>query len=181
MPAGVHQPKNVLITGGCGFIGANFVNFIFNAWPTTKIVNVDKLILNSDINYVAEHVRTSPRYELVLADIRNQSVISRILNDNKIDTIIHFAADCTSTRCYNEPCEAIQNNVLSYIDFLEAVREYGAVSKFIHISTDEVYGDSGLESDEVPKVETDLLRPGNPYAATKIAAEAYANMYQVAY
>ena len=146
------QLRNILITGGCGFIGANFVNFAFNYWPKSRITNLDKLILNSDINYVSKHVRESERYQLVLADIQNTEVVSDILVKNevcvrlfreiiaiiKIDTIIHFAADCTSTRCYGDPCEAVQNNVLSFIDFLECVKNFGKVKRFIHISTDEV-------------------------------------------
>uniref|UniRef100_A0A914YQV5 NAD(P)-binding domain-containing protein n=1 Tax=Panagrolaimus superbus TaxID=310955 RepID=A0A914YQV5_9BILA len=156
-------PKNVLITGGCGFIGANFVNYIHSAWPNSNFVNIDKLILNSDVNYVSEEVRNSPRYEVCLADIRNRDVISRILESKTIDTIIHFAADCTSTRCYNEPCEAIENNVISYVQFLDTVKDYGKIQKFVHISTDEVYGDSGMESDEIPKSESELMYPGNPF------------------
>lgn len=173
--------KNVLITGGCGFIGSNFVNYIFRAWPEARIVNLDKLILNSDVNYVDEEIRNSDRYQVVLADIKNKKVILDILEKNEINYIIHFAADCTSTRCYSEPCEAVQNNVISYINLLEAAKEYKKISKFIHISTDEVYGDSDLKSDEIPKDEEELLRPGNPYAATKIAGEAYSNLYRQAF
>ncbi|KAK6034500.1 hypothetical protein COOONC_27994 [Cooperia oncophora] len=73
-----------------------------------------------------------------------------ILEENQIDTVIHFAADCTSTRCYNETIEAIENNVIAFIEFLE------------------VYGDSGLGEDEAGKVEESRLLPGNPYAATKV-------------
>jgi dTDP-D-glucose 4,6-dehydratase len=79
-----YEPKRVLITGGCGFIGANFVNFIHNAWPHANFVNVDKLILNSDINYVAEHVRNSSRYKLVLADIKNKVAMKQVLEENEV-------------------------------------------------------------------------------------------------
>lgn len=81
---GSYQPKNVVVTGGCGFIGANFVNFIHDAWPDSRFVNVDKLILNSDINYVAEHVRNSPRYKLVLADIKNRAAMKKVLEENEV-------------------------------------------------------------------------------------------------
>ncbi|CAD5222176.1 unnamed protein product [Bursaphelenchus xylophilus] len=175
------KPTRLLVTGGCGFIGANYINFAFDFWPDVFIVNLDKLILNSDINYVSERVRNSERYKLALADIRNKAVVTDILETYNIDCIIHFAADCTSTRCYNDPCEALQNNVFSYIDFLEAVRDYGKVSKFIHISTDEVYGDSDLTDEETGKSEDEPMKPGNPYAATKIAAEHYANLFRESY
>ncbi|KHJ78627.1 NAD dependent epimerase/dehydratase family protein, partial [Oesophagostomum dentatum] len=91
------------------------------------------------------------------------------------------AADCTSTRCYNETIEAIENNVIAFIEFLEAVRKYGKIKRFVHISTDEVYGDSGLGDDESGKIEASRLLPGNPYAATKIAGEAYVRAFITQY
>uniref|UniRef100_A0A9J2P7K1 dTDP-D-glucose 4,6-dehydratase n=1 Tax=Ascaris lumbricoides TaxID=6252 RepID=A0A9J2P7K1_ASCLU len=174
----MYEPKRALVTGGCGFIGSNFINYIFHVWPDVHFVNCDKLILNSDACYVDEEVRSSERYQLVTADIRNSEVVRRILNENKIDTVVHFAADCTSTRCYGDPIESVENNVIAFIKLLDAVREYGAVKRFIHISTDEVYGDSDLSEDEKGKLEDSLLLPGNPYAATKAACESYAHMYR---
>uniref|UniRef100_A0A914ZLJ4 dTDP-D-glucose 4,6-dehydratase n=2 Tax=Parascaris univalens TaxID=6257 RepID=A0A914ZLJ4_PARUN len=174
----MYKPKKALVTGGCGFIGSNFINYIFHVWPDVHFVNLDKLILNSDAHYVDEEVRSSERYQLVTADIRNSEVVRRILNENEIDTVVHFAADCTSTRCYGDPIESIENNVISFIKFLDAVQEYGAVKRFIHISTDEVYGDSNLSADEKGKLEDSVLLPGNPYAATKAACESYVHMYR---
>uniref|UniRef100_A0A8R1TK37 NAD(P)-bd_dom domain-containing protein n=1 Tax=Onchocerca volvulus TaxID=6282 RepID=A0A8R1TK37_ONCVO len=185
-----YTPRNVLVTGGCGFIGSSFVNYIFQVWPQTNIVNIDKLILNSDAHYVNEEIIESSRYKLFTTDIRNCALIERILNENKaihlnsnfadqiyhfnkIDTVIHFAADCTSTRCYDDPVESIENNVVAFIQFLECIRSYKKVERFIHISTDEVYGDSNLVADEKGKEEDALLLPGNPYAATKAACESY--------
>ncbi|EYC37169.1 hypothetical protein Y032_0818g2516 [Ancylostoma ceylanicum] len=172
-----YEPRNVVITGGCGFIGSNFVNHIHDAWPNCNFVNVDKLILNSDTQHVDEKVRNSPRYKLALADIKNKKAMMAVFKDNDIDTVIHFAADCTSTRCYNETIEAIENNVIAFIELLEVVKEYGKIRRFVHISTDEVYGDSGLGEDESGKVEDSRLLPGNPYAATKIAGEAYVRAF----
>lgn len=80
----VHIPKNLLVTGGCGFIGSNFVNYIFQVWPLEKLVNVDKLTLNADADYVRHEVTTSERYKLVTADIRNSTVTRRVLIDNKV-------------------------------------------------------------------------------------------------
>ncbi|VDK48034.1 unnamed protein product [Anisakis simplex] len=177
-----YKPRNVLVTGGCGFIGSNFMNYIFGAWPRARFVNYDKLILNSDSCYVREEIRNNTkRYQLVTADLRNRDVMRRVLSDNEIDTVIHFAADCTSTRCYSDPIESIQNNVLSYVDFLDEVKDYGKTERFIHISTDEVYGDSDLSSNEKGKLEDAMLRPGNPYAATKVACEYYAHAYREQY
>ncbi|KAL3120693.1 hypothetical protein niasHT_007985 [Heterodera trifolii] len=172
------EPKNVLVTGGCGFIGSNFVNFAFEKWPKCNFVNVDKLILNSDCNYVARKVRNSARYKSELADIRNGKVLKKVLEQNEIDTIVHFAADCTSKRCYEQPMEALENNSVAFVQMLECVREYGKVKKFVHISTDEVYGDSNLGPTEKAKSEECPILPGNPYAATKAICEFYAHLFQ---
>uniref|UniRef100_A0A915PW36 NAD(P)-binding domain-containing protein n=1 Tax=Setaria digitata TaxID=48799 RepID=A0A915PW36_9BILA len=173
-----YSPRNVLVSGGCGFIGSNFINYIFRVWPQTNIVNVDKLILNSDVFYVNEEVIESARYKLITADIRNRALIGRILDENKA-ILSHLDSNfinCTSTRCYADPIEAIENNVIAFIQFLESIRSYKKVERFIHISTDEVYGDSDLASDEKGKNEEALLLPGNPYAATKAACESYIHM-----
>uniref|UniRef100_A0A0K0EGQ4 dTDP-D-glucose 4,6-dehydratase n=1 Tax=Strongyloides stercoralis TaxID=6248 RepID=A0A0K0EGQ4_STRER len=174
-------PNNVMITGGCGFIGSNFINYIFNIWPNVKIVNVDKLILNSDIHYIKKKIQESQRYNIITTDIKNVPVIKDTLIKYEIDTIIHFAADCTSIRCYNDPNEAIENNVVSFIKFADTVRSYGKVKKFIYISTDEVYGDSDLSKEENGKKENSIQLPGNPYAATKSACEMYVQIYLQTY
>uniref|UniRef100_A0A1I7VBD6 NAD(P)-bd_dom domain-containing protein n=1 Tax=Loa loa TaxID=7209 RepID=A0A1I7VBD6_LOALO len=93
-----------------------------------------------------------------------------------IDTVIHFAADCTSTRCYDDPVESIENNVIAFIRFMESIHSYKKVERFVLISTDEVYGDSNLVADEKGKIEDALLLPGNPYAATKAACESYVHI-----
>ncbi|CEF60842.1 dTDP-D-glucose 4,6-dehydratase [Strongyloides ratti] len=170
-------PKNVMVTGGCGFIGSNFINYIYNKWSNVNIVNVDKLILNSDMHYIKNEIQESKRYHIVTSDIKNESVIKDTLIKYEIDTIIHFAADCTSIRCYSDPNEAIENNVVSFIMFADAVRSYGKIKKFIHISTDEVYGDSDLSKEENGKKEDSIQLPGNPYAATKSACEIINNIY----
>ncbi|VDD86975.1 unnamed protein product [Enterobius vermicularis] len=174
----VHQPKNVLVTGGCGFIGSNFINHMFYVWNDVNFVNYDKLILNSDAYYIKEEIVQSRRYKLITADIRNRQIMANVLQENDTDTIVHFAADCTSTRCYGDTIESLENNVISFIEFLETVREFGRVKRFIHVSTDEVYGDSDLRPDEEGKTEDTVLLPGNPYAATKAACEAYVHMYR---
>ncbi|CAK5107844.1 unnamed protein product [Meloidogyne enterolobii] len=79
-----HTPSNILITGGCGFIGSNFLNYIFDKWPNSKFVNVDKLILNSDCNYVDSKIRNSDRYKCVLTDIKNTRILESVLVENEV-------------------------------------------------------------------------------------------------
>ncbi|KAF7633520.1 Rhamnose biosynthetic enzyme 1 [Meloidogyne graminicola] len=174
-------PINILITGGCGFIGSNFINYIFTKWKNTNFVNIDKLILNSDCSYLDANLRNSDRYKCVLTDIKNTEILKQVLEENEIDTIINFASDCTSIRCYEQPEEAIENNVIFFLRFLECVKNYGKVKKFVHISTDEVYGDSELGKDIKRKDENYPLLPGNPYAATKAISEYYLHFYQQTY
>jgi dTDP-D-glucose 4,6-dehydratase len=80
----VYEPHNVLITGGCGFIGSNFVNYIFDAWPNAQFINVDKLILNSDVNNVHRDVINSSRYRLVTSDIRNRQLMIDLLKEHQV-------------------------------------------------------------------------------------------------
>jgi len=83
-----YNPSNILITGGCGFIGSNFLNYIFDKWPNSKFVNVDKLILNSDCNYVDSKIRNSDRYKCVLTDIRNTKILESVLVENEVRKLI---------------------------------------------------------------------------------------------
>ncbi|VDN08590.1 unnamed protein product [Thelazia callipaeda] len=119
------KPGNVLITGGCGFIGSKFINYISDVWPGSSIINNEKLIFNSVISNASDAVISSSRYHFIAVLFQ-------------IDTVIHFAADCTSTRCYDDPVESIENNVIALFHFLRTVRSYGKFHQFLHISTDEV-------------------------------------------
>jgi dTDP-D-glucose 4,6-dehydratase len=85
---GQHSPSNILVTGGCGFIGSNFINYLFRTqrWPLANVVNVDKLILNSDCTHVDADVRRSDRYKLVLADLANSQVLNKVLEENEVKT-----------------------------------------------------------------------------------------------
>lgn len=79
-----HSPVNILVTGGCGFIGSNFINNIFHKLPQSRIVNLDKLILNSDCTNVAKEIRESSRYKCVLVDLHNRPILGAILEENKV-------------------------------------------------------------------------------------------------
>uniref|UniRef100_A0A183BT51 NAD(P)-bd_dom domain-containing protein n=1 Tax=Globodera pallida TaxID=36090 RepID=A0A183BT51_GLOPA len=136
------------------------------------------LVTGGDCTYVTGEIRRSDRYKCVLADIRNGAVLRQVLEQNQIDIIVHFAADCTSKRCYEQPIEALENNSVAFVAMLECVREFGKVKKFVHISTDEVYGDSNFGPAEKPKPEECPIQPGNPYAATKAICEFYAHFFQ---
>lgn len=168
--------KNLLITGGCGFIGSNFINYYFWKNPECYIVNIDAMYYCADMNNVDEDVRNSSRYTLFIANLCNCD-ISYILEKYDIDSVIHFAAQSHVQNSFNESLQYTRDNIMGTHCLLEACRLYGKIEKFIHVSTDEVYGESMLREGEGKKTEESVLCPTNPYAATKAGAELIAQSY----
>lgn len=167
---------NLLVTGGCGFIGSNFINDIFLKNKNIFIVNIDALYYCADINNINEDVKKSERYKFINDNICNYETIMYILKFYKIDTIVHFAAQSHVQNSFTDSSKYVQDNIVGTHTILEASRNYGKLKKIIHISTDEVYGES-LFSDKLQKDEHSILCPTNPYAATKASAELLASSY----
>ena len=167
----------LLVTGGCGFIGSNFVNYYFNQNKDVTIVNLDAMYYCASETNVAEDVRKSDRYHLVKGNLCSYDLIANILNIYQIDTIIHFAAQSHVQNSFEDALQYTHDNVQGTHTLLEASRKYGKINRFIHISTDEVYGESMLNENEEKKNENSILCPTNPYAATKAAAELIAKSY----
>jgi dTDP-glucose 4,6-dehydratase len=169
--------KNILVTGGCGFIGSNFVNYYFHKNQDVNIVNLDAMYYCASEFNVNEEIRNSHRYHLVKGNLCSFDLLTHILSNYKIDTIIHFAAQSHVQNSFEDSLQYTNDNVLGTHTLLETARRYGKIEKFIHISTDEVYGESMLMDDEEKKNESSILCPTNPYAATKAAAELIAKSY----
>jgi dTDP-glucose 4,6-dehydratase/UDP-glucose 4,6-dehydratase len=169
--------KNVLITGGCGFIGSNFINYYFDKNLDVNIVNLDAMYYCANEFNVKEEIRKSERYHLVKGNLCSFDLLTHILSNYKIDTIIHFAAQSHVQNSFEDSLQYTNDNVLGTHTLLETTRRYGKVEKFIHISTDEVYGESMIVDTEEKKNESSVLCPTNPYAATKAAAELIAKSY----
>lgn len=168
--------KNLLITGGCGFIGSNFINYYWSKNPDCCIVNIDAMYYCADMNNVNEEVRNSNSYTLFNANLCNCD-ISYILEKYDIDSVIHFAAQSHVQNSFSESLQYTRDNIMGTHCLLEACRLYRKIKKFIHVSTDEVYGESMLRYDEEKKTEESVLCPTNPYAATKAGAELIAQSY----
>ena len=167
----------LLVTGCCGFIGSNFVNYYFKENSSVKIINLDAMYYCASENNVDEHIRTSDRYQLIKGNLCSFDLVSNILEIYQIDTVIHFAAQSHVQNSFDDSLQYTNDNVVGTHTLLEACRKYGKIERFIHISTDEVYGESMLSENEEKKHEGSVLCPTNPYAATKAAAELIAKSY----
>jgi UDP-glucose 4,6-dehydratase len=172
----VYEFKNILVTGGCGFIGSNFINKILKEYENKHIVNIDSLNYCSNRNNI-ENENNKNKYTFIEGNICSIDLIRFILNNYKIDTIIHFAAQSHVDNSFTNSLQYTQDNIVGTHTLLEATRKYNKIKRFIHVSTDEVYGESKLDKNEKKKTESSLLYPTNPYAATKAGAEMLALSY----
>ncbi len=170
---------NLLVTGGCGFIGSNFINYYFHSNPSCNIYNLDAMYYCANQLNISQEIRESPRYKFIRGNLCSFDLLLHILKDYGITHIIHFAAQSHVQSSFEDSIQYTQDNILGTHTLLEAVRKYGKenIVKFIHISTDEVYGESMLDESEEKKNEQSVLCPTNPYAATKAGAELIAKSY----
>jgi dTDP-glucose 4,6-dehydratase len=177
----------ILVTGGAGFIGSHFINTMWSQYKHVRIVNADALYYCANVNNVAEHIRADARYVFVKCNLRNKDEIDSIFSVFDVTHILHFAAQSHVQTSFTDALEYTMDNVLGTHNLLESARlQCPRLKKFIHVSTDEVYGESMLTSDmptkchdghDSKKTEQSILCPTNPYAATKAAAELIAQSY----
>jgi len=172
---------NLLVTGGCGFIGSNFINYYFPKQTIDKLVNLDAMYYCADKNNVDETIRKNPNYVLIEGNLCDENLIMQTLMQHQITHIIHFAAQSHVQNSFEDSLIFTKDNVLGTHILLECVRKYSKIKKFIHVSTDEVYGESMNKVDETHKTEHSILCPTNPYAATKAGAELIAQSYSHSY
>jgi dTDP-glucose 4,6-dehydratase len=162
----------LLITGGCGFIGSNFIRYLINKYPDYEIINLDKLTYAGNEENLLD-IKENPRYKFICADIADKESVEKILHDNDcIDVIVSFAAESHVDRSIMGADDFIKTNVYGVYVLLEAVKKF-SVKKFLQISTDEVYGSikNGKADESSP------LNPGNPYSAAKAGGDLLALSY----
>jgi dTDP-glucose 4,6-dehydratase/UDP-glucose 4,6-dehydratase len=172
---------NLLITGGCGFIGSNFINYYFPKNKVSKLVNIDAMYYCANEANVNNSVINSKNYTFVKGNLNDSNLVDYILKEYNITHVIHFAAQSHVQNSFDDSIIFTKDNVLGTHILLECCRKYGKIKKFIHVSTDEVYGESMLSVDEKHKTEHSVLCPTNPYAATKAGAELIAQSYNHSY
>lgn len=161
--------ENVLVTGGFGFIGSNFIHQLYKTYPNVKVVNVDKVSYCSS----REHLNGLDviSYE---NDINEMETMLEILEKHNINVVVHFAAQSHVSTSFTNSIEFTRDNISGTHNLLEACRRYGKLSRFLHVSTDEVYGET---MGNIPFTEDYLPNPTNPYSATKISAEYIVQSY----
>jgi len=163
----------LLVCGGAGFIGSAFIRNYLKRNPNKKIINVDNLTIGSNETNLDE-VKKNPNYSFFQDDIKNTEQMNKIAKD--VDAIVNFAAETHVDRSISNPRPFIETNVLGTYSLLEAARKNDKL--FIHVSTDEIYGDAeGKES----FTEEDILKPSNPYSATKASADHLVESYHRTY
>jgi dTDP-glucose 4,6-dehydratase len=163
---------NVLVTGGAGFIGSNLVRLLLEERPGWRVVNLDKLTYAGNAESLAD-VERHPRYRFVRGDVCDGALVAALLSEERIDAIMHLAAESHVDRSILAPAVFIETNVRGTQVLLEAARD-ARVSRFLHVSTDEVYGSlgpSGLFTEESP------VAPSSPYSASKAASDLLALAY----
>ena len=179
--------KRVLVTGGAGFIGSNFVRYILEVEPAVEVVNLDALTYAGTLENLRD-LPSSERYRMVEANIGDGALVSSVLRTHQIDTIVHFAAETHVDRSIFSPEPFFKTNVMGTLTLLEAARRFwledggpsgSAGCRFHHVSTDEVYGSLGPEDRAFS--ETTSYSPNSPYAASKAASDHLVRAYHHTY
>jgi dTDP-glucose 4,6-dehydratase len=162
---------NILVTGGCGFIGSNFIRYLLENRPSATIFNLDKLTYAGNRENL-RGIEDDPRYRFIFGDICDPVLVRDLIRDEDITTIIHFAAESHVDRSISDASVFIRTNVLGTFTLLDAALSSN-VKRFIHISTDEVYGSIRTGSFR----EGDPLNPSSPYSSSKAASDLIARSY----
>ncbi len=168
------NPHRLLVTGGAGFIGGNFIRFVLAERPEWNIVNYDALTYAGNLNSL-EDVSGSDRYEFIHGDIRDREAMTDALDG--CDLVVHFAAESHVDRSILDSGPFISTNVVGTQTLLDACREVGCVQRFVNIGTDEVYGELPLDRTDLLFTEQTPLNPNSPYSASKTAADLLALAY----
>ena len=170
--------KCLFITGGAGFIGSNFINMFATKYPHINIINFDALYYCANENNIDKSIQQSKNYSFINGNLKSFDLLKHIFQTNQITHVIHFAAQSHVQNSFEDSLQYTMDNIVGTHNLLEVNRKYNKhLIKFIHVSTDEVYGESMLDVDENHKTEQSVLCPTNPYAATKASAELLAQSY----
>ena len=159
----------ILVTGGAGFIGSNFIHYLLGKYPEDTIVNLDLLTYAGNLENLID-IRQNPNYTFVKGDIADRAFVDGLFANEKFDAVVNFAAESHVDRSITNPGIFVQTNVLGTQTLLDASRKYG-VSRYHQVSTDEVYGDLPLDRPDLFFTEETPIHTSSPYSASKAGAD----------
>ncbi len=168
-----------LVTGGAGFIGSNFVNYMVNTYPEDEIINLDKLTYAGNLENLRES-ENKPNYKFVKGDIADREFIFDLFEKERPDIVVNFAAESHVDRSIEDPEIFVKTNVLGTTTLLDAAKEFG-VKRYHQVSTDEVYGDLPLDRPDLFFTEETPLHTSSPYSSSKAAADLFVQAYHRTY
>lgn len=186
MDQGGIELRHVLVTGGAGFIGSNFVHYLLRTEPEVQVVNLDALTYAGSLENL-KNLPDESRHIFIKGDITNRALVDQIFSEYKIDTVVHFAAESHVDRSILDPGVFVNTNVVGTFTLLEAARRAWLVDKLIpidrvrfhHVSTDEVFGT--LTREDPPFDEETAYAPRSPYAASKASSDHFVRAYGTTY
>ena len=168
--------KTILVTGGCGFIGSNFITMIIEEHPEFKVINLDSLTYAGNLENL-EDIMDEPQYEFIRGNICDENLVAKILSENKVHGIINFAAESHVDRSISGPKIFVDTNITGTLVLLQQAVA-NKIKRFLQVSTDEVYGSLGTEgrfSEDSP------IKPNSPYSVSKASADYFVQAYQHTY
>lgn len=168
--------KNLLVTGGAGFIGSNFIHFMLEKYPEYKIVNLDLLTYAGNIHNL-DDIKDNPNHIFVQGNITNRELVKHLVLEHDIDAFVNFAAESHVDRSILNPSIFVETNVQGTLALLDVAKEMN-IKKYLQVSTDEVYGSLGVEG---YFTETTPLAPNSPYSASKTSADLLVRAYYETY
>ena len=169
----------VIVTGGAGFIGSNFIYYMMNNHPEYRIICVDSLTYAGNPNNL-KAIANKPNFRFCRTDITDREAVYRIFEEEKPDIIVNFAAESHVDRSVSDPTVFLTTNVIGTSVLMDACRRYG-IKRFHQVSTDEVYGDLPLDRPELFFTENTPLRTSSPYSASKASADLLVMAYHRTY
>jgi UDP-glucose 4,6-dehydratase len=177
--ARLYEPRVILVTGGAGFIGSHVVTRLALRYPACTVICYDRLDACASLKNLSA-VEGLPNYRFVKGDVLSMDLLSHVLETERVDTVMHFAAQTHVDNSFGNSLAFTTANTLGTHTLLEAARMYGGVRRFINVSTDEVYGETSVGA-ATGLVEGASLAPSNPYSAAKAGAELISRAYMASY
>ena len=169
----------IIVTGGAGFIGGNFVHYMVNQYPEDMIINLDLLTYAGNLETL-KPVENAPNYKFVKGDIADRGFIFKLFEEEKPDVVINFAAESHVDRSITDPESFVRTNVMGTTTLLDACRKYG-IKRYHQVSTDEVYGDLPLDRPDLFFTEETPLHTSSPYSSSKASADLFVLAYHRTY